>query len=233
MASNDPNAGNTLGAMIARISDEIGRADLSSQIQNAINDAISIYNQERFYFNETRGETFNGVAFQEFYTSTDWPDIVNLLAIDYMYAFQNGYPYKVEASTPEVLEALTVGGVTSGLPYMYCFYNRQIRIYPMPPDNTYSFRVAGAFIQAPPPDDVTPGNVWMSEAERLIRSRAKYELAVHVLYDTDMAANMGGTSTDADGNPTGGQVGDALKFLRRKTNRMVSMGQGFVKPMHF
>ena len=42
-----------LQTMINRIASELARADLSTtQIPNAINDAISIYAQERFYFSE-------------------------------------------------------------------------------------------------------------------------------------------------------------------------------------
>jgi hypothetical protein len=73
----------------------------------------------------------------------------------------------------------------------------------------------------------------MSDAERLIRSRAKFELALHVTGDTDMAMAMGGTSTDADGNPTGGAAGDALKGLRNRTMLITKIGDGFVKPMDF
>jgi len=233
MTDNDPNATGTLGAMVARIADEIGRSDLSSQIRNAINDAIAVYNNERFYFNETRDFVFNLNQGQMIYTESDFPNVINLLSIDYMYVYQNNYPYRLDPTTPEDLEMLTVGGITLGLPYLYCFYNQAIRVYPMPMNTTYSARVAGSYAVAAPQSDAEAGNPWMTDAERLIRSRAKFELATHVLYDADMATAMGGTSQDADGNPSGGAAGDAFQSLKNRTTLITKIGDGWVKPMQF
>jgi len=233
MASNDPNASNTLGAMKTRIADEIGRDDLTNQIANAISSAIDVYQNERFFFNETRDLTFNSVQNQQWYTSADFPNIVNILQIDYIYVFINNYPYEVTPATPRELEALSVQNVTQGQPYMYVFYNNQLRFYPAPAASGYLFRVGAAIIAAPPASDGEQNNPWMVQAERLIRSRAKYELALHVLCDDDLAARMGGTSQDADGNPTGGAAGDAFQSLKKQTNRLLKMGPNLVVPMEF
>jgi len=44
---------------------------------------------------------------------------------------------------------------------------------------------------------------------------------------------MGGTSQDADGNPTGGAAGDAFQSLKKQTNRLLKMGPNLVVPMEF
>ena len=233
MASNDPNAANTMGAMKLRIADEIARDDLTSQIANAINDAISCYNNERFYFNETRNLTFLSVQGQQFYTASDLPDMPNILDFDYIYCFINNYPYRVDPATPDEMEALSVANITLGQPYRYCFYQQSLRFYPMPMASGWTFRVAAAIAAALPTDDNDASTPWSTDMERLIRSRAKYELALHVLNDDDLARRMGGTSVDGDGNPTGGAAGDAFKQLKQKTNRLLSMGSGIVAPMDF
>lgn len=233
MASNDPNANSTLGAMKLRIADEIARDDLTSQIVNAINDAISCYNNERFYFNETRNLTFPSVAGQDFYTVADLPDMPNILDIDYIYCFINNYPYEVTPSTPAEMEALSVANITLGQPYRYVWYQSSLRFYPMPMQSGWLFRIAAAISSPLPVDDNDASTPWSTDMERLIRSRAKYELALHVLNDDDLARRMGGTTMDADGNPTGGAAGDAFQQLKQKTNRLLSMGPAIVAPMAF
>ena len=220
--------------MKIRIADELARDDLSNQIANCINDAISAYNNERFYFNETRDLLFTTVSGQEWYTHTDLPNLDNVLKIDYAFLIVGGYPYQLAATEPVALEALSVPNMSQGQSYQYAFYNQAIRLYPVPNSNSWQVRL-GACLQAPPPpDDTTPGNPWVCDCERLIRSRAKYEMAVHVLYDGDLALAMGGTSLDEVGNPAGGQIQEALSSLRKKTKRLTQIGgSGFVKPMAF
>jgi hypothetical protein len=220
--------------MKARIADEIARDDLTTQIGYAISDAISVYNNERFYFNETRDLTFYTVASQELYTSSDLADMPNILKIDWIKLYINNYPYRLVATNPEELEALNVSGTSLGQPYQYAWYQQKIRLYPIPTLSNQLVRIGGVVSQAPPASDGATGNVWMADCERLIRSRAKWELARHVLNDDDLATRMGGVSTDPDGDPDGGAIGDALKSLRAKTKRITQIGSGgFVQPTQF
>lgn len=234
MASNDPWAANTLGAMKIRIADEIARDDLGTQISNCINDAISVYNNERFYFNETRTLTFLTNAAQDIYTDADCPSFDNLLKIDYVQLIINNYPYRLRSELPEEIDALSVPGLSIGQSYLYSWYQQALRLYPAPTLSGWTVRIAGVTQAAPPPDDSTPGNVWVCDCEKLIRSRAKYELAMHVTNDVDLATAMGGQGVDDDGNPTGGVICEALKTLRQKTKRLTQIGgSGYVVPMHF
>lgn len=220
--------------MKARIADELARDDLTTQIGYAINDAISAYNNERFYFNESRDLTFVTVQGQDFYTSSDLADMPNIIKIDWMKLYLNNYPYALFASSPEELEALSIAGTSMGQPYQYCWYQQKIRIYPIPSTAGLTIRIGAVISQAPPANDSVTGNPWMADAERLIRSRAKWELARHVLNDDDLALRMGGPTTDTEGDPDGGAVGDALKNLRVKTKRLTQIGAGaFVRATAF
>ena len=88
-----------------------------------------------------------------------------------------------------------------------------------------AFRNVGA-----PVNDSEADNVWMNDAEYLIRSRTKYELALHVLRNPTLAQSM-----SPDPPPPGsGSMGASYrewKRLKGDTNRITSMGR--VRPMQF
>jgi hypothetical protein len=61
----------------------------------------------------------------------------------------------------------------------------------------------------------------MIEAERLIRSRAKYELALHVLRDTKLAEGMASAVQEAEAQ------------LRRDTNQQTQQGGWLIQATKF
>lgn len=209
----------TLAIMKSRIADELSRSDLTSPIATAISDAISAYQTERFFFNESRSTcVFNTVASQEFYTSVDHASIPDLLAVDYVALTVSNTVSLLDEECPEVLEDVANTGTVTGQPSSYAYYNRTLRLYPVP-TSAWSLRIAAQFKIDAPTTDSTPGNAWMVEAERLIRSRAKYELALHWLKDPDMATTMAASVTEA------------LDQLKGRTNKQVGLGK--VQPMAF
>jgi hypothetical protein len=74
-------------------------------------------------------------------------------------------------------------------------------------------------------DDPSSTNVWMNQAERLIRSRAKYEIALHVTRNKDMIAMM---SPD-DGS--GGACERYFNELKGETNKIVATSR--IRAMRF
>lgn len=210
----------TLAIMKARIADELARDDLTSQIAYAITDAIDAYSDERFHFNETRGITFSTVANQEFYDENDAAALGTINKIDYVTLYLGDQPYQMEALTPAQIEHSSTNGTSTGQPSWYCWYNNQIRLYPVPPD-VYTVRIGAAVNAAAPASDAETGNPWMTHAERLIRSRAKMELALHVLKDIDLAQTMGQA------------VEEAHQQLVERTARLTRIGEGRIIPMSF
>lgn len=73
------------------------------------------------------------------------------------------------------------------------------------------------------------GNRWFTDGERLIRSRAKYELAMHVLNDLDLAKRMSPLDP-ADGQEPGTSW-LAFKELKGEANKIT--GRGIIRPMYF
>lgn len=210
----------TLAIMAARIADELARSDLTSQITYAIADAIKAYEDERWFFSESRDVTLTTVASQEFYSSSEAASLADLLKIDYLTLYIGDQPYVLLPMRPVDIEHASVNGTSTGSPSWYAFYNKKLRFYPVP-DAAYTVRVAGAYRTAAPASDSETGNAWMTEAERLIRSRAKMELALHVLRNVDMAATMGQAVTEA------------YEQLKERTNALTQMGEGRIAPMCF
>jgi hypothetical protein len=210
----------TLAIMKARIADELARTDLTSQIAYAITDAIAAYQAERWWFNESRTTvSFSTVDAQEFYTSSDDADIANIRKIDYVVLYVGNDVRKLEYTCPEDMEYLTVNGTQEGTPWAYGWYDNKLRLYPVP-DAVYTVRIAAHVKVAAPATDGEASNPWMTDAERLIRSRAKLELALHVLRDQELAATMAEAVKEAWGD------------LKSTTN-MLFAGDGRITAMEF
>jgi hypothetical protein len=210
----------TLGTMRARIADELARIDLTSQISYAISDSIKAYESERWFFNETRDITFSTTATQEFYSESDEALLGTIVKLDYLALYIDNQPYQLLAMRPEEIEHASTNSTTYGSPSWYCLYNKKIRLYPIP-DATYTVRVAAVVQSAEPADDAEAANPWMTSAERLIRSRAKLELALHVLKDSELATVMSQAVTEA------------YEQLKDRTNYLTQVGEGRIVAMPF
>lgn len=212
-----PNTNYTLQSMQNRIADELARTDLSSQITLCIMDAIDYYQSQRFSFTESRDLTFSTVVGQEFYTATDEADIPTLEAFDYIILYLGSIPWPLHRRTPIELEVLNQNGLMRGQPWNYAYYNRQLRLGPIP-DNVYSMRIAAhVAVSAPGPTDTA--NPWMTDAEKLIRCRAKWELHMHYTRNATQAQMMKAAEMDA------------LEQLKGRTNRLT--GTGVIQPVAF
>ena len=210
----------TLAILKARVATEIRRTDLTTQIASAISTAIGAYQEQRFYFNESRSLTFSTVASQEFYTSSDDADIGLIKKIDYIKLYVGDFPYELSPERPEEIEWLSQNATQTGQPLSYCYYARSIRLHPVP-DAIYTVRIGGMIKLAEPATDNEASNAWMIDGERLIRSRAKYELALHVLRDTKLADEMGSAVQEAEAQ------------LRRDTNNQTQQGGWLIHATKF
>lgn len=211
----------TLAIMKARIADELGqRTDLTSQIAYAISDAIAAYQAERFYFNETRSITFTTVADQEFYDADVAASLANIWAVRFVTLTVGDHSYSLGYMDPADMEVSSASGTNTGQPGWYTWESNQIRLYPTPSE-AWTVRVGCSASVAAPATDGEAANPWMTEAERLIRSRAKLEMAIHVVQDQALAAAMGEA------------VAEAFRQLKDKTTKRLAAPGGRVKAMEF
>lgn len=211
----------TLGDLKTQIADDLDRSDLSTQIADAINNAIAFYASERFYFNEARTLTFNTVANQDTYTVSDNATIPLLFDIDAIFVTVGDAERPVEQDDPTDIEYFNGTGQSTGAPLSYAWFAESLRFSPIP-DDAYQVRVTGAFqVPAPTADDDST-NKWITEAFELIRCRAKAYLYSHVIRDPDGVVLMVGE----DGMH--GAAGVAFDQLKAKTSKKVSTG--WVRP---
>lgn len=187
---------NSYGLMQSRIADELVRSDLTSQIQNAIQTAIQQYERTPLYFNQVRQEAaFYTAHGQEFYSSAASPLIASMVTMHKVTVTVSGNRYSMNPRTPEYMEDTSVNPIVYGQPVDYAYFGEQLRFYPIP-DNSYPIALSGIY-RLNTLSNSTDTNAWVSDAELLIRCRAKWELAVHVLRDADLAGQMKAAELDA------------------------------------
>lgn len=201
-----------LSTLKTRIADDLNRTDLTTQIADAITDAIEFWKNTRFYFNETRSSTFTTTASQARYTSSDDADIPLFFDLDDVFLTDsNGSVILLMPYDIAEMENLQDNSASTGQPYAYLLHEQTFTLYPVP-DAAYTVRPIGAIEKAAPASDAESGNVWMTEAFELLRCTAKGYLAAHLLKDPDMAALM----VQAEER--------ALKHLRRKGEGKMRLG---------
>lgn len=184
MASTD-----TLTLLKADIANDISRSDLTTEIAAAISKAIEHYQTVRFYFNETRGETFSTVADQPRYSSADDAAIPTFVTLDGLVITVGGQNRPLSWIDPLEYEVLVDNSASTGQPYSYTYYDQTIGLYPIPSD-AYTVRMLGHIKKAAPATDGEANNVWMTEAYDLIRARATKIICIRPIKDRQTASDM-------------------------------------------
>src|SRR3954469_12580069 len=113
-----------LQTMKARIASEIARSDLTAQIADAINTAISQYQVERFRFSDTdpaAPATFNTVAGRFVYDAADSPAIASMQQINYLAAQIGGMLQRLTYDTPENVRVYNQFGTMRGQPMWWSY----------------------------------------------------------------------------------------------------------------
>lgn len=234
------STGKSLTQMIARIASELGqRTDLApggaypTIITDAIADAVTIYQKERFRFNELSPLTpfvINTVQGQNIYSGADDARIPLLYKIDWINYLLGNTPCRLERVFPEDVYLAIIPGQQAGPPSTWAWDSQAIVIYPAPPAMSYPLTIGG-YLAVAGPDSTTPAgladatNPWMNDAEMLIRSRAKYEIAQNFTRNEKMVAAM---SPDAG---SGGASERFYNMLKGEANKI--RGTSRVRPMPF
>lgn len=221
----------TLGAMKARIASELARGNLTAQIADAITTAITAYQKERFRFNESlplADVTFNTIAGQPYYSGSALsippvPSLPTLQKIDYLNILIGNTVQALSRLQPEEIRLLNFANTQSGQPINWALEGETIMLYPTP-SAAWPITI-GAFFQYPAPaNDGEAGNRWMTDGELLIRSRAKYEIALHVTRNLVMQEAMS-PEPPPPGKATGHATWRAWRDLKGEANRLTTTGR--------
>ena len=210
----------TLAIMRTRIAKELrrtGAAGIDADIDEAIYTAIEEYQSHRLTFNESRAITFDTVADQAIYDEDDDADIASLIELDYATFAIDDTTYQLAPGDGVEMEMSS--NTSSGMPSEYLIFDESIRLWPAPATSGWVVRLVGHVKIAAPASESEADNPWMVKAEKLIRCRAKREVALHRLRDPDLAALMGNEELDA------------LNKLQRRQASLY--GTGRIRPMAF
>lgn len=217
-----------------RVGAELRRPDLvtTGQVKTAIMDAIAIYQKERFRFSDAGPSTppsFNTVAGQWIYTKADNVNIPTWFYVEALNVTIGNTVEKLSRYRPEEIYLLHEQGTQSGQPNGWAYDGNAVILDPTP-DQAWPITMVGHVLVPAPADVNEANNPWMVEAEQLIRARAKYEIALHVTRNPEMAQDM---SPDADGNRQGraGATYRAWRMLKGETNKV--KGRGRIVAMRF
>jgi hypothetical protein len=169
------------------LDDLVNESITRTHVKASIQDAISHYEQERFYFNESQ-TSFSTVAGTEYYSSTNTDSITTMVSIVSLQAGLSGSYSVVRPVDFKTIESLQDGNVT-GFPTLYAFYLNRIRLYPIP-DDVYSMAIdyVSKLDTLSADDD---SNAWTTYGEDLIRAAATRRLATRKLQDDQMAGRFG------------------------------------------
>lgn len=225
-----------LQTMRARIATELRRADLSANAPNdlitpAIMDAITAYQTERFRFSDSdpaNPDTFNTVVNRDVYDSSDSAIIGSMHKVDRVYILIGNNQTEVTVEQPKTLRLYNQTALMVGQPSWYAIEDDKMILSPIP-SSVWQVTVEAFRDVAAPANDTEANNVWMTKGERLIRARAKYQIAVHVLRNSDLAASM-----SPDPPAPGAMMGESYrvwKQMKGDTNRITSIGK--IRPMRF
>lgn len=181
-------AARTYGNLIDRILDEMLNSVTTSQVQLAIQDAISYYEEEPLYFNESRDTVFSLSSSQEFYTSADSSTIPLLFDIEEVTVTLNANRYTLIQRSYDWVENASTGQQYTSLPAAFCYWQQQLRIWPIP-NQGMPCRVS-SIVKQPTLSATTDSNMWTTDAEPLIRMRAKADLYLNIRRDAQQAMEM-------------------------------------------
>lgn len=176
----------TLSTMRSRIADDLNRDDLDTQIDKAINRAITFYEKEEFWFKETTG-SFNTIANQQTYGTADGvPTDIKLIYDDVKIVLSSSFRPKLRQRTFDYIQQRDIGSLTSQ-PLDWCWYQNKIYLYP-PPNGSWQIILPYLKLYTPLSQD-TDTNDFLTYAEDLIEARASWWLYTRLLKDYD-AANI-------------------------------------------
>jgi hypothetical protein len=211
----------TLQDLQNRIAADLTRDDLTgdyltSPIANAVGDSIRFYARERFWFNQTRLQSFNTVSGQNTYSAGDLSIIPDILRIDALYLPQNQSIYPLDRYEPDDFEVISSSMTGGGRPTGYTYSDQTILLWPIP-NAVYAMRLH-CFYKLPYPNlgDTTP---WTDDAEELIRRHAKMLLYMDVLED------------DANAQRMSTKIPALLAALRSETS--ARLATGLIRPTEF
>ena len=184
------------GSMIARIEDEIADSTLTAQVKLAIQDAIKYYSRERWYFTEAI-DTFATVASTQNYNLPSDFKGMERMRLTYTSATY----WELTPRSFDYINNITTINTVTGPPQDYAIFAEQVYLYPIPNGVYTVTRYYNKQLTQLSADAST--NAWMVDGEELIRTRAKWDLMLHLIREFDEADRLKQAEVEAYQNLKG------------------------------
>lgn len=178
----------TFSELVSRIQDEIDDTtdEYLQQVQKCIFSAIRYCERESFYFNQSRDIVFLTEKGRGRYGEEDNYHIATAVQIKDVYREESGFKERLELISPSHMET-KMAHVHEGRPTVYSYFDKALFVHPIP-DSIYTMRMILTPMRVDEIQDIDELGVWFTDGFDLIRARAKYELYMHYLKDSDAAA---------------------------------------------
>lgn len=172
---------NNFGQTKSEIAGEINRTDLDTEIGVALTSAMTMFETEKFTFNQAYSASRTMTANQRNIALPS--DFFSLVSLRFVYSSND--VRALSYISPQEMDAMDNDPSFYGAPEFYSIYNNQYRFYPVP-DQAYSIQES-YFKVLPKP--VADGDVseWFTYAYLLIKYQAKFILYSNVLFDEALA----------------------------------------------
>ncbi len=196
--------------MEARIIAELHRSDVAAVVDDYINDAINHYSRFRFWFNETSATqaTVSGTA------TYNWP--TDFVQLDSLTITVNSQVRPLRQVSPRDIDEMYTGTTNTGVPTVFAEYKQQFRLYPTP-NAIYTLTQYYLKNFTALTTGSATSNVWTTEAEELIRTRAKKLLWIGFVPTSQDSSGVIQTLDMAER--------DILAGLQRQTHASTSTGR--------
>lgn len=171
----------TYGIMQTRIAAEIVRDNLSNEIKAAIQSAIKHYETTRFWFNEVTATALTTP------NQDRYPLPTNLIELDSLNITINGNDDPLIKRDWSYINSISVSS-NPGRPTDFAIYRDELYLYPSS-DAVYTLTLAYVKSLSTLTLDADT-NAWMTDAEILIRSKAKWNLFTNLIRDYEAADRM-------------------------------------------
>ena len=181
--------------MVTRIENEIHRTNINSQVRDAIRSAIAHYEETApYHFNTERAEAPT-VASSKYLALPD--DFVDFIGAYPVQITVNQSTYPLNRRQWDYLQLIDLDAVVGeGIPFDWAYGDNQIRLYPIPQQAYTICLYYKKKLDALSADADT--NAWMTDGERMIRARAKWDLYLNVIHQYDNAAMQERQAAEAD-----------------------------------
>ena len=165
----------TFGRMVERIREDLDRgSNYDSRIKQSICDAIVFYKAKRLGFNTKRSRALLTSGQETISLPLDW------IEADFLRLEDDGQRQPFKEVQYDWIEEKRENDSDRGTPEVYAIQHRTMRMWPIP-DHSYtlvfSFQFELLDVSISASDGVS--NAWMTEAEQLIRCRAKGDILIN------------------------------------------------------